>query len=148
MNELNIRPMKEEDIKQATEIHKGVVREGLGQSTNYPIEELFRSFIKKSPKTCIVAEKDRNVAGFVVGSIKEWVFGVERSGWIEMIEVEPKVMGMGIGRHLGDALLKIFKDEGIKEIYTTVEWDSGDLIAFFKSIGFNKSSFINLERGL
>jgi L-amino acid N-acyltransferase YncA len=148
MKDINFRPMKEEDIQQATDIHNSVIRQGLGQSTTYPIEELFKSFIKKSPKTCIVAEKNGKVAGFVVGSIKEWVFGVERSGWIEMIEVDPKVMGMGIGKNLGETIIKIFNDKGIKEIYTTVEWDSGDLIAFFKSIGFEKSSFINLERRL
>jgi ribosomal protein S18 acetylase RimI-like enzyme len=148
MKEINVRPMKEGDISQAAGIHRGVVREGLGQSTNYPIEDLFRSFIKKSPKTCLVAEKDDKVAGFVIGSIKEWGFGVERSGWIEMVEVDPKLMGIGIGKNLGDALIKHFRDEGIKEVYTSVKWDSADLIAFFKSIGFDKSSFINLERGL
>jgi ribosomal protein S18 acetylase RimI-like enzyme len=148
MKGINVRPMKEEDINQTAEIHRSVVREGFGQVTKYPIEDLFKSFIKKSPKTCIVAEKDNRVVGFVVGSIREWVFGVERSGWIEMVEVDPRFMGMGVGKNLGDALIKIFKNEGIKEVYTTVEWDSGDLIAFFKSIGFDKSSFINLERGL
>ena len=75
----------------------------------------------------------------------EWGFGVERSGWIEMIEVDPKLMGRGIGKTLGEALLRYFKDEGLKEVYTSVRWDSSDLIAFFKSIGFDKSSFINLE---
>ena len=137
--------MKEKDISQAAEIHRKVMREGLGQGMNYAIEDLFESFIKKSPKTCIVAEKDTKVAGFIIGFIKEWGFGVERSGWIEMIEVDPKHMGEGIGQTLGEALIHFFKNEGIKEVYTTVEWDSGDLIAFFKSIGFDKSSFINLK---
>jgi L-amino acid N-acyltransferase YncA len=54
-------------------------------------------------------------------------------------------MGKGIGKTLGEALIRYFKGEGIKEVYTTVQWDSGDLIAFFKSIGFDKSGFINLE---
>jgi len=148
MTEIKVRPMKEGDINQAADIHRRVVREGLGPSTNYPIEDLFKSFIKKSPNTCIVAEKDNKVAGFVIGSIKEWVFGVERSGWIELVEVDPKLMGMGIGKNLGDSLIEHFRDEDIKEVYTSVKWDSGDLIAFFKSIGLDKSSFINLERGL
>jgi ribosomal protein S18 acetylase RimI-like enzyme len=148
MTEIIVRPMKDLDISQAADIHRRIVREGLGPSTNYPIENLFKSFIRKSPKTCIVAEKDNKVAGFVIGSIKEWVFGVERSGWIELVEVDPKFMGMGIGKNLGEALINIFKDEDIKEVYTSVKWDSGDLIAFFKSIGLDKSSFINLERGL
>ena len=62
-----------------------------------------------------------------------------------MIEVDPKLMGKGIGTKLGEALINFFKDEKIKEVFTTVRWDSGDLIEFFKSIGFDKSSFINLE---
>jgi len=145
MADINVRPMKEKDINQAADIHRKVVREGLGQGIDYAIENLFISFIKKSPKTCLVAEKDNKVAGFIIGCIKEWGFGLERSGWIEMIEVDPKLMGIGIGKTLGEALIKYFRNEGIKEVYTTVEWDSGDLIAFFKSIGFDKSSFINLE---
>ena len=145
MADITVRPMKEKDISQAADIHRKVVREGLGQGIDYAIEDLFVSFIKKSPKTCIVAEKDNKVAGFIIGCIKEWGFGVERSGWIEMIEVDPKLMGKGVGKTLGEALIKYFKDEGIKEVYTSVKWDTGDLIAFFKSIGFDKSSFINLE---
>ncbi|UCF49900.1 MAG: GNAT family N-acetyltransferase [Thermoplasmatales archaeon] len=145
MTRITIRSMKEDDIKQAADIHRQVVREGLSQVMEYPIEDLFSSFIKKYPKTCLVADKDKIVAGFIIGCIKEWGFGLERSGWIEMIEVDPKFMGKGIGKTLGEALIKYFKNEGINEVYTTVKWDSGDLIAFFKSIGFDKSSFINLE---
>jgi L-amino acid N-acyltransferase YncA len=145
MTNINVRPMNEKDISQAAEIHHKVVREGLGQGIYYNIEDLFSSFIKKCPKTCFVAEVDNRVAGFIIGGIKEWGFGVERSGWIEMIEVDPKLMGKGIGKSLGEALIKYFKNESIKELYTTVKWDSGDLIAFFKSIGFDKSNFINLE---
>ena len=144
MTNITVRPMKEKDINQAADIHRRVIREGLGQGTNYAIEDLFVSFIKKSPKTCLVAETENKVAGFIIGGIKEWGFGVERSGWIEMIEVDPKHMGGGIGKALGEDLIKHFKEEGIKEVYTSVKWDSGDLIAFFKSIGFEKSSFINL----
>jgi ribosomal protein S18 acetylase RimI-like enzyme len=145
MTDIKVRSMKEIDISQAADIHRRVIREGLGQGMDYAIEDLFVSFIKKSPKTCLIAEKDSKVAGFIIGCIKEWGFGVERSGWIEMIEVDPKLMGGGIGKALGEALVQYFRDEGIKETYTTVQWDSGDLISFFKSINFDKSNFINLE---
>ena len=145
MADITVRSMKEKDINQAADIHQRVIREGLGQSTKYAIENLFKTFIKKSPKTCIVAEKDGRVVGFIIGFIKEWGFGVERSGWIEMVEVDPKLMGEGIGKMLGEALIQQFKDEKINEVYTSIKWDSSDLIAFFKSIGFDKSGFINLE---
>jgi ribosomal protein S18 acetylase RimI-like enzyme len=144
MSEIIIRPMMEKDIMDAADIHRRVVREGSDRDTSYAIEDLFMSFIKKSPKTCIIAEKNSKIVGFIVGCIKEWGFGVERSGWIEMIEVDPNQMGKGIGTKLGEALLYHFKDEELKEVYTSVRWDSGDLIEFFKSIGFDKSSFINL----
>ena len=146
MADITIRPMNKKDINQAVDIHRKVVREGLVQGMDYAIEDLFVSFIKKSPKTCLVAEEDSKVAGFIIGDIKEWGFGVERSGWIEMIEVDPKLMGKGIGKTLGDALIKYFRDEGIKEVYTSVKWDSGDLIAFFKSIGFDKTTLIKPNR--
>ena len=48
-------------------------------------------------------------------------------------------------QNMVEALIKYFKEHDIKKVYTTLEWDSGDLIAFFKSIGFDKSNFINLE---
>ena len=145
MTEITVRPMNKKDITQAVNIHKRVIREGLTQDLDYEITKLFDSFINKTPKTCLVAEINNDVAGFVIGVIKEWGFGVERSGWIEMIEVDPSIMGEGVGKSLGEALIKYFTKEGIKEVYTSVKWDSGDLIAFFKSIGFDKSNFINLE---
>jgi len=145
MADIIVRPMKENDISQAANIHRNVVREGISQVPNYAIEDLFKSSIKKSPKTCLVAVTNSKVAGFIIGGVKEWGFGVERSGWIEMIEVDPKSMGKGIGKKLGESLIKTFKEEGIEEVYTSVKWDSGDLISFFKSMGFDKSGFINLE---
>lgn len=144
MLDVIIRPMKEIDIRDAVDIHRRVVRQGPDRDTSYAIEDLFKSFIKKSPKTCIIAKKNSKVVGFIIGGIKEWGFGVERSGWIEMIEVDPNLMGKGIGTKLGEALINHFRKEGLNEVYTSVRWDSGDLIEFFKSIGFDKSSFINL----
>lgn len=145
MTDIIVRPMEENDISQAANIHRNVVREGLGQVPDYAIEDFFKSSFKKSPKTCLVAVIDNNVAGFIIGGLKEWGFGVEHSGWIEMIEVDPKQMGKNIGKTLAESLINYFKDEGINKVYTSVMWDSGDLIAFFKSVGFDKSSFINLE---
>jgi ribosomal protein S18 acetylase RimI-like enzyme len=144
MSDIKIRPMREKDIGNAVDIHRRVVRKGLDRDTDYAIEEFFMSFIKKSPNTCIIAEKNTKVVGFIIGCIKEWGYGVERSGWIEMIEVDPNIMGEGIGTKLGEALINHFRNEELKEVYTSVRWDSGDLIEFFKSIGFDKSSFINL----
>ncbi len=144
MTEIIVRPMMDKDISQAAGIHRKFIREGIIQDRGYSIEDLFSAFIRNSPKTCLVAEDADTVVGFIVGDVKEWGFGVERTGWIEIVGVNPDHMGKGIGKALGEALLAYFRDEDIKEVYTSVRWDSGDLIEFFKSIGFDKSGFINL----
>lgn len=136
--------MESKDVKSAAAIHGKIIREGLAQDMRFPIEKLFTACIKGAPGLCLVAETDDAVAGFIVGSIKDWGFGVERTGWIEIVGVSPEHMGKGIGKALGEALISYFRDKGIKEVYTSVRWDSGDLIEFFKSLGFDKSGFINL----
>jgi len=36
----------------------------------------------------------------------------------------------------------------VKKIYTSVRWDSTDLLSFFKAVGFERSDFINLRKDL
>ena len=35
-----------------------------------------------------------------------------------------------------------------KDIYTSVRWDSTDLLSFFKTLGFQRSDFISLHKSL
>ena len=104
-----------------------------------------KSAIFEIQETSLVAETDGKVVGFMLGEIKAYGFGAVRSGWIEVIGVHPRHMGSGIGKKLGNELVRIFKEKEVKHIFTSVRWDSGDLLAFFKSIGFDRSNFINLE---
>lgn len=145
MTSISVRTMEERDIVQAASIHRKILQEGLTTETEYSIEDHFTAFLEHSPNTCMVAEKEGAVVGFIVGDIKEWSFGAGSTGWIEIVGVDPGNMGEGIGKALGEALVSYFREEGLKGVYTSVRWDSGDIIAFFKSIGFDKSSFINLE---
>jgi ribosomal protein S18 acetylase RimI-like enzyme len=57
-------------------------------------------------------------------------------------------MGVGIGRALAEKLFQFFKKEGIRDIHTAVRWDAGDMLSFFKAIGFDRSIFINLRKHL
>ena len=145
MRDVTVRKMRVDDVKAAAAIHRNLVRDGGTSHRRYDISSLFSQFLDKNPHTCFVADRDGEVVGFIVGGIKDWGFGVERAGWIEMVEVDPGCMGTGIGKELGGALLLYFQSVGIKEVYTSVRWDSGDLIEFFKSLGFDKSGFINLH---
>ena len=142
--DINIRPLTEKDFKDVAKIQEAILK----RSVSGRLENRMREYIKKDPNTCLVAEVEGNVVGFVIGDIKDWGFGVEKSGWLEIIGIHPKYMGQGIGKRLGKELLSHFKSKGIKNVYTVARWDSGDLLAFFKSIGFDRSDFINLERKL
>jgi N-acetylglutamate synthase-like GNAT family acetyltransferase len=104
--------------------------------------------IQKESSLCLVALDKDQVVGFVISEITSNSFGLDQSGWIKIIGVHPKTMGTGIGQSLITQLFKQFKKNKINEIYTAARWDSVDLLSFFKSVGFNRSNFINLYKKL
>lgn len=97
---------------------------------------------------CLVAEEDGQVVGFIISEVSNGAFGASRAGWLSWVGVSPKKMGQGIGRSMAKALFAIFKRDGVENIYTAVRWDSVDMLSFFKSLGFDRSNFINLRKRL
>ena len=91
-----------------------------------------------------VAELEGEVVGYMIGYILPGGFGMKKSAWIAMLGVRPKYMGQGIGEQLANTIFEHSKREGIHTIYTSVRWESPDLLSFFKRLGFEKSNFINL----
>jgi ribosomal protein S18 acetylase RimI-like enzyme len=57
-------------------------------------------------------------------------------------------MGQGIGKQLAEEVFGFYSQKGITNIRTSVRWDSTDLLSFFKTLGFDRSEFINLRRVL
>jgi N-acetylglutamate synthase-like GNAT family acetyltransferase len=57
-------------------------------------------------------------------------------------------MGEGIGAKLAEEIFEIYRAQGIENVYTSVRWDSTDLLSFFKTLGFDRSNFINLRKDL
>jgi GNAT superfamily N-acetyltransferase len=95
------------------------------------------------------AEIDGKIAGFVFGEIKLWEFGrAEKTGWIKAVEVDPEYQGKGVGHKLGEALLSHFKRKNVKRVWTLVDWYEGELISYFKSLGFKMLSMIPMEKEL
>jgi ribosomal protein S18 acetylase RimI-like enzyme len=141
MSELSVRLMKDRDIAAAARINKAITRKGASAEWKAMVDKL----IELHPGECLVASSRGQVIGFIIGEVKEFAFGAERSGWIEVLGVHPRFMGRGVGKLLGSRLLAIFKKKGATRVFTAVRWDSGDLLAFFSSIGFDRSAFIILE---
>jgi ribosomal protein S18 acetylase RimI-like enzyme len=95
-----------------------------------------------------VAISGGTVVGFAIGEIKGEGFDLRQSGWIEVVGVHPQAMGEGVGKAMLDKLFETFRRKKITNVYTTVRWDSADMLSFFKSVGFGRSDFINLIRQL
>lgn len=95
------------------------------------------------------AEIDGKLVGFIFAETRLWEFGRgEKTGWIKVLGVDPEYQGRGIGRKMGEMLLSHFKRKDIKKVRTLVEWHEGNLISYFKSLGFDMLNMIPLEKEL
>ncbi len=98
------------------------------------------------PPTGMVAQLDNKVIGFILGGVSGWEFGVPTSvGWIDTIGVDPQYQKRGVAKALVRELIKNFRETGVKNIYTLVNWSDWDLLQFFRRMGFTRGDMINLE---
>ena len=144
MSGLRIRKMRAGDVDSIAKIDRKITR----KDRSAMWKSIVNKYLKLNKDSCLVAEQDGIVVGFMLGSVKDWMFGVEKVGWIETLGVDPEFMGQGIGKKMGKALFEYFKKNGVTEVHTLARWDSSDVLAFFKSLGFSPSDFISLKRRL
>lgn len=144
MKEIKTRNIRTEDVPQIISIQESIIKKRVSKRWVQMIKE----HLQKQEGIGFVAFKDGQVVGFIIGEMKGEGFGLEQSGWIEVVGVHPRQMGTGIGQALAEKLFEFFKSKGVRDIYTAVRWDAVDMISFFKSIGFDRSTFINLRKHL
>ncbi len=141
MENLVIRRVRIEDAKEIGRIQ--------GAITNNVTKIDFAPTIQEQvDNACFAAEIEGKVVGFMISYVLRGGFGLERSAWITNVGVDPKYMGQGIGKALAQEVIRVYKDMGITHIYTSVRWDSVDLLSFFRTLGFDRSNFINLRKQL
>ena len=133
--------MYSQDVEQVVRIQESITRHAASERWR----GMVAGHVDNDEQVGFVAEVDGKVLGFVIGEIKIGGFGSEVTGWIKMVGVTPDHMGGGVGRALATSLFEHFRSQGVEEICTAVRWDSGDMLAFFKNLGFDRSPFINLQ---
>ena len=138
---VTIRDCTEADLVEVIRIQEAILQKSVAPDWI----KLINYQLTKPEGISLVAVCDGAVVGFFFGDVKHGDFGLESSGWIEMFGVNPRHMGEGVGRALAREAFNRFRNREVTDIYTAVQWDSGDLLAFFKRIGFNLSDFINLK---
>ena len=142
MENLLIRRLESGDADDICRIQKAIAEE-LGTIDYHRVVE---EEAKREDRVNFVAELDGKVVGFLITYILYGGFGLEKSAWIGLFGVDPKYMGQGIGKRMAGEVFDVFRKLNIGNIFTSVKWDSTDLLSFFKSLGFDRSNFINLEK--
>jgi N-acetylglutamate synthase-like GNAT family acetyltransferase len=141
---LTIRKLKQEDTPAIIRIYRSITRKPDVVNFQRAINEL--SGIESS--ACFVADLDGQVIGYMASYVLAGSFGVQPSAWIPMVGVHPDVMGQGIGKQLAEAVFEYYKAKKIHQIYTSVRWYDADLLSFFRTLGFDRSEFIPLQKQL
>ena len=144
MDKILIRRIRKDDGDKISRISAAITQTPV--KINY--SEIAAMEARKAEDASFVAVVNDEVVGYMISYIVSGLFGVEKSAWITMLGVDPKCMDQGIGKKLAEEIFAFYLEKGIKNIFTSVRWDSTDLLSFFKTLGFDRSSFINLGRVL
>jgi len=135
-----IRKLRIEDADAVRRIQFEITKE----EDDIDYQESLRAVASGNQHMGIAAEIDGKVVGYMIGYMLFSGFGLSKSAWITNFGVDPMYMGQGIGKSLAKRVLEEYEERGVTHIYTAVRWDSVDLLSFFRTIGFDRSTLINL----
>ena len=144
MENVVIRKLKAADADEISRIYSAITQKPIRADFTQLVEE----HATEQKDACFVAELDGKVIGFMISYILTLGFGIEKSAWIATLGINPNYMGQGIGAGLAKKVFEFYRQEGVDNVYTSVRWDSTDLLSFFKTLGFDRSNFINLRKVL
>lgn len=140
---VKVRPFTQEDLEAIVNIDRKV----LGKSRwNYWKQSIDLSN-NQYPPSCLVAEFEAQVIGFILGQVSGWEFRIpDTVGWISTIGVDPVYQHNGVARKLSQEYVNNLKAIGVSIVYTLVNWSDWDLLKFFRAMGFSRGGeMINLE---
>ena len=142
MDKVQIRKLLREDADEISRIYAAITR----QAVDTDFKRVVEAHAVRDDGACFVAVHEGQVVGFMISYILNAGFGMTKSAWIATLGVDPHFMGKEIGASLAKEIFKYYKAQGIENVYTSVRWDSTDLLSFFKTLGFDRSNFINLRK--
>jgi ribosomal protein S18 acetylase RimI-like enzyme len=141
---MRIRRLEKEDAEHIDRIYAAIIRKPVSAD----FKRVVADHADREDSACFVAEINGKVVGFIISYILTAGFGMTHSAWIPTLGVSPDQMGQGIGAALAQEVFAFYRSRGIENVYTSVRWDSTDMLSFFKTLGFDRSNFINLLKVL
>jgi predicted N-acetyltransferase YhbS len=143
-NEVLVRKMKIEDAAEISKIYSAITK----KPCDLDFKRIIGEELRRETHGSFVAEAGGKVVGYMISYITYGNFGVDKCAWIANFGVYPKVMGQGIGKELAEQTFRFYRKLGVSNVLTSVIWDSTDLLSFFKTLGFDRSNFVNLCKTL
>lgn len=139
---VTVRRMSPQDTDAILKINEKIT----GRPHEAQWESRIIDLLARNPLGCLVAEAEGKIAGFVLGDIRGWEFAIPKSGWIEIVGVDPDFQGKGVARALIEKLGLYFRNHNVEQVLTMVNWNDAGLVGFFRALGFERSEFIVLEK--
>jgi ribosomal protein S18 acetylase RimI-like enzyme len=144
LENITIRKLNAADADGVLRIYKSITL----QSGDINIEEVIADRSLKGNDACFVAEHEGQLVGFIVSYLLTGSFGIQQSAWIPTFGVDPDYMGHGIGKKLAEAVFNYYRAKGVRNVYTSVRWYDTDVLSYLRTLGFDRSEFINLQKRL
>jgi GNAT superfamily N-acetyltransferase len=148
----NIRLLSLDDLDEILRIEKSIEDEynlKTPDRMKFLRETALYHLQQGDPLLNLGADVDGVLRGFVLAETRLWEFGRgEKTGWIKVLGVDPRYQSTGIGRKLGQTLLDHFNRLHVRKVRTLVDWYEGNLISYFRSLGFEFLNMIPLEKEL
>ncbi len=144
MENLTIREMSTADTDAVIDIYKSITQ----RNEEIDFKQVVAGRPLQNNDACFVAEHDGRVVGYIVSYLLTGSFGIQQSAWIPTFGVSPDYMGHGIGQRLATEVFEFYKAMGVEKIYTSVRWYDTDVLSFLRTLGFDRSEFINLQKRL
>jgi len=140
--EVIIRRMTEADLDRIKDIDRALV--GPDRALSWPLRVEAHWWVYR-PMMNFVAEIGDEVVGFLLGDIRGAEYGVDTSGWIDMMGVVPKYQGREVGRMLVEAFCEECQKNEVR-VRVVVREDDKRLISFWTSVGLKRGKLVSYER--
>ena len=147
---ITIRFLGMDDLDDILRIEERIIREQNSGNSERLVslkDTTMHHLQNGDPLLNLGAEIDGKLVGFIISEVRRWEFGRGgMTGWILILGVDHDYQGLGVGHKLSSTLLDHFRKKNISKIRTMVEWHEGELISYFRSLGFNMLGMLPLEK--
>lgn len=144
--EVAVRPVRREDLERVIVLDAAVT--GIAKRTYWLSVYARYGKARGAERQFLVADRAGQVAGFVIGEVRDWEFGSPPCGWVFAINVDPAARQSGVGTRLLEAICANFRRAGVRKVRTMLARDNTLILSFFRSQGMMAGPFIPLEMDL